>query len=79
MSHRRPGFAINTASIVDSNSQFDRLTFNLIQLIKMAPKSATKKPAAAKTPAEKTPKASKTPKVGADGKPVKGKRHGQNT
>jgi len=41
----------------------------------MAPKSATKKPAASKTPAEKTPKATKTPKVGADGKPVKGKRH----
>lgn len=42
----------------------------------MAPKSATKKPAASKTPAaEKTPKASKTPKVGADGKPVKGKRN----
>ena len=43
---------------------------------KMAPKSATKKPAASKTPAaEKTPKASKTPKVGADGKPVKNKRN----
>jgi histone H2B len=46
----------------------------------MAPKSATKKPAASKTPAEKTPKASKTPKVGADGKPVKGgKRHARRT
>jgi histone H2B len=45
----------------------------------MAPKSATKKPAAAKTPAEKTPKAAKTPKVGADGKPVKGKRHARRT
>jgi hypothetical protein len=41
----------------------------------MAPKSASKKPAASKTPAEKTPKATKTPKVGADGKPVKAKRH----
>ena len=45
----------------------------------MAPKSATKKPAASKTPAEKTPKAAKTPKVGADGKPVKGKRHARRT
>src|ERR1700761_2937575 len=49
----------------------------------MAPKSG-KKPAATKTPAEgqtasKTPKAAKTPKVGADGKPVKGKRSGRRT
>src|SRR3954449_5167054 len=47
----------------------------------MAPKSATKKPAAAKTPAEQTPTktATKTPKVGADGKPAKGKRHARRT
>ena len=50
----------------------------------MAPKSATKKPAATKTPAEgqtgsKTPKAAKTPKVGADGKPAKAKRHARRT
>jgi histone H2B len=46
----------------------------------MAPKSATKKPAASKSPAEKTPKATKTPKVGADGKPVKSaKRHSKRT
>ena len=50
----------------------------------MAPKSATKKPAATKTPASegqtasKTPKAAKTPKaVGADGK--KSKRHARRT
>jgi histone H2B len=42
----------------------------------MAPKVATKKSAAAKTPTEKTPKATK---VGADGKPVKGKRHARRT
>ena len=52
----------------------------------MAPKSATKKPAASKTPASegqtasKTPKAAKTPKVGADGKAAKGsKRHARRT
>ncbi len=52
----------------------------------MAPKSATKKPAASKTPAaaegqtaSKTPKAAKTPKVGADGKATKPKRHARRT
>jgi len=54
----------------------------------MAPKSATKKPAASKTPAasgesgqtaSKTPKAAKTPKVGADGKASKSKRHARRT
>jgi histone H2B len=55
----------------------------------MAPKSATKKPAASKTPASgdaagqtasKTPaKGGKTPKVGADGKAAKSKRHARRT
>jgi len=61
----------------------DRLNLSsLPQLSKMAPKSATKKPAASKTPAPadgqttaaKKPAAGKTPKVGADGKAVKGKK-----
>ena len=61
----------------------------LPQLSKMAPKSATKKPAASKTPAApatdghttatKKPAAGKTPKVGADGKAVKAKRRSRRT